>query len=80
MSDGLIRLTYRLETSGDIPALAAKIASDQLTGTFTELPAEKEEMRARSARRPASGLRTFNSPKRGGVFPVLNSALPAPGG
>ncbi|MFZ7092943.1 3-oxo-isoapionate-4-phosphate decarboxylase OiaX [Primorskyibacter sp. 2E233] len=44
-----IKVTYRLETSGDMGALAAKIASDQSTGTFTELPGETEEVRARCA-------------------------------
>lgn len=53
--DSTIRVTYRLE----IPALpgaslervAEKIASDQSTGTFTELPGETEEVRARCAAR-----------------------------
>jgi 3-oxoisoapionate-4-phosphate decarboxylase len=51
MSNDMIRVTYRLETSGDIDALAAKIASDQSTGTFTKLPGETEEVRARCAAR-----------------------------
>ncbi len=46
-----IRVTYRLETSGDIEALAAKIAADQSTGTFTELPGETAEVQARCAAR-----------------------------
>ena len=46
-----IRVTYRLETSGDIPSLAAKIAADQSTGTFTELPGETAEVQARCAAR-----------------------------
>ncbi len=46
-----ISVTYRLETSGDIGALAAKIASDQSTGTFTELPGETAEVQARCAAR-----------------------------
>ena len=49
MSRETIRVTYRLETSGDIAALAAKIASDQSTGTFTELPGETAEVQARCA-------------------------------
>ena len=49
MSGQFIRVTYRLETEGDISALAAKIASDQSTGTFTELPNETEAVRARCA-------------------------------
>jgi len=53
MSQDVIRVTYRLETSGDISALAAKIASDQSTGTFTELPGETAEVQARCAARVA---------------------------
>ena len=34
MSQSVIRMTYRIETAGDVAALAAKIASDQSTGTF----------------------------------------------
>ena len=51
MADASIRVTYRLETAGDPEALAAKIASDQSTGTFTELPGETEAVRARCAAR-----------------------------
>lgn len=54
MPSDVIRVTYRIETSGDIGALAAKIASDQSTGTFTELPGETEEVRARCAARVES--------------------------
>ncbi len=49
MSRSTIQVTYRLETSGEIEALAAKIASDQSTGTFTDLPNETDEVRARCA-------------------------------
>lgn len=49
MSRSTINVTYRIETNGDIEALAAKIASDQSTGTFTALPNETEEVRARCA-------------------------------
>ncbi|MFK8034236.1 MAG: 3-oxo-isoapionate-4-phosphate decarboxylase OiaX [Hyphomicrobiales bacterium] len=49
MSSKSIRVTYRLETSGDLEALAAKIASDQSTGTFTEVPGETAEVQARCA-------------------------------
>lgn len=49
MSNASINVTYRLETSKDIAALAAKIASDQSTGTFTELPGETAEVQARCA-------------------------------
>ncbi len=49
-----IRVTYRLESAGDIAALADKIASDQSTGTFTELPGETRAVRARCAARVIS--------------------------
>lgn len=44
-----VTVTYRIETSGDLEALAAKIASDQSTGTFTELPGETDAVRKRCA-------------------------------
>ncbi|PBC00724.1 3-oxo-isoapionate-4-phosphate decarboxylase OiaX [Mesorhizobium sp. WSM3860] len=47
----MINLTYRIETSGSIEMLAAKIASDQSTGTFVALPGETEELKARVAAR-----------------------------
>ncbi|TGN35863.1 ribulose 1,5-bisphosphate carboxylase, partial [Paracoccus liaowanqingii] len=47
----MIRVTYRIETPGDPRALAAKIAADQSTGTFTELPGETDALRARHAAR-----------------------------
>jgi 3-oxoisoapionate-4-phosphate decarboxylase len=40
-------MTYRIETSGDVPALAAKIASDQSTGTFVPTPGETPALKAR---------------------------------
>jgi 3-oxoisoapionate-4-phosphate decarboxylase len=46
-----IRLTYRIETSGSIERLADKIASDQSTGTFVDLPGETEELKWRVAAR-----------------------------
>ena len=49
MSNTSIYVTYRLESSGSIEELAAKIASDQSTGTFTELPGETVEVQARCA-------------------------------
>ena len=50
MSD--IILTYRIETPGDgIEAMAAKIASDQSTGTFVAVPGETAELKARVAAR-----------------------------
>ncbi|HET9068403.1 MAG TPA: ribulose 1,5-bisphosphate carboxylase, partial [Amaricoccus sp.] len=51
MAAPAIRVSYRLETAGDPKALAAKIASDQSTGTFTELPGESDAVRARCAAR-----------------------------
>ena len=54
MSDDLIKVTYRLETSGDVALLAAKIASDQSTGTFTDLPGETDAVKARCAARVLS--------------------------
>src|SRR3954447_15585317 len=47
MSQSVIRMTYRIETSGDVAALAAKIASDQSTGTFVPTPGETPELKAR---------------------------------
>src|SRR5450432_2561720 len=49
MSRSLIRLTYRIETAADLAALAAKIASDQSTGTFVAVPGETPELKARVA-------------------------------
>ncbi|MEO9336092.1 3-oxo-isoapionate-4-phosphate decarboxylase OiaX [Mesorhizobium sp. SB112] len=47
----MIRVTYRIETPGNVEALAAKIASDQSTGTFVAVPGETEELKARVAAR-----------------------------
>ena len=47
----MIRLTYLIETAGDPEKLAAKIASDQSTGTFVALARETEELKARVAAR-----------------------------
>ena len=49
--NSFIKLTYRIETAGNIEALAAKIASDQSTGTFVPLAAETEELKNRVAAR-----------------------------
>lgn len=54
MADEMIRVTYRIETGGDPEAIATKIAADQSTGTFTELPGETEAVRARCAARVES--------------------------
>ena len=47
----VIRVTYRVETPGDVAKLARKIASDQSTGTFVAVPGETEELQARVAAR-----------------------------
>ncbi|ASY73133.1 ribulose bisphosphate carboxylase [Sinorhizobium fredii USDA 205] len=47
----MIRITYRIETPGDVEALAARIASDQSTGTFVPVPGETDELKARVAAR-----------------------------
>src|ERR1700722_3329 len=49
MSRPVIRLTYRIETAGDVAALAPKIASDQSTRTFVAVPGETPELKARVA-------------------------------
>lgn len=49
MSRSTIRVTYRLETNLEIESLAAKIAADQSTGTFTALSNETDAVRARCA-------------------------------
>ena len=49
--DDVIRLTYLIETAGDPEGLAAKIASDQSTGTFVPVPGETPELKARVAAR-----------------------------
>lgn len=49
-----IRVTYRIETAGSPEAMAAKIASDQSTGTFTDLPGETGALKARYAARVIS--------------------------
>ncbi|WP_427023633.1 3-oxo-isoapionate-4-phosphate decarboxylase OiaX [Aureimonas ureilytica] len=50
MSDTIV-LTYRIETPGSVEKMAAKIASDQSTGTFVPLPGETPELKARVAAR-----------------------------
>ncbi|MCB8873640.1 3-oxo-isoapionate-4-phosphate decarboxylase OiaX [Acidisoma silvae] len=46
-----IRLTYRIETPGDVRRMADKIASDQTTGTFVPVPGETPDLKARCAAR-----------------------------
>lgn len=50
----VVRFTYRIETAGSIEGLADKIASDQSTGTFVDLPGETEELKNRVAARVAA--------------------------
>ena len=71
-SASLIILTYLIETSGDPEALAAKIASDQSTGTFVPVPGETEELKSRVAARvveyrrlPAADRPSFPSDEAG---------------
>lgn len=54
MTRDVIRLTYRIETPGSVEKFAAKIASDQSTGTFVDVPGETEELKNRVAARVAS--------------------------
>ena len=46
-----VTLTYLIETAGSPEKLAAKIASDQSTGTFVPVPGETEELKNRVAAR-----------------------------
>ncbi len=49
-----ITVTYRVETGGDPEAMAARIASDQSTGTFVPLPGETQALKNRVAARVVS--------------------------
>ena len=66
-----ITITYRIETAGNIEALAAKIASDQSTGTFVPLAAETEELKNRVAARVVA-IRNF-TPAKTPSFPTDES-------
>ncbi|MDE2383330.1 MAG: ribulose-bisphosphate carboxylase large subunit family protein [Alphaproteobacteria bacterium] len=57
-AQNFITLTYLIETAGSPERLAAKIASDQSTGTFVPLPGETEELKNRVAARVV-GLRAL---------------------
>ncbi|MDP8997549.1 MAG: ribulose-bisphosphate carboxylase large subunit family protein [Pseudomonadota bacterium] len=50
-AQSFISLTYLIETPDSPEKLAAKIASDQSTGTFVPVPGETEELKARVAAR-----------------------------
>jgi 3-oxoisoapionate-4-phosphate decarboxylase len=67
-----ITLTYLIETAGSPEKLAAKIASDQSTGTFVPLPGETEELKDRVAARvvalrplPSSSVPSYPSEDSG---------------
>ena len=72
--EDVIRLTYLIETAADPARLAAKIASDQSTGTFVALTGETPELKARVAARvvtvrelPPAGLPSFPQPEKDGA-------------
>ncbi|MCA0431829.1 MAG: ribulose-bisphosphate carboxylase large subunit family protein [Proteobacteria bacterium] len=50
-AQSFVTLTYLIETVGHPEKLAAKIASDQSTGTFVAVPGETEELKNRVAAR-----------------------------
>ena len=68
MSSTFITLTYLIETIGNPEKLAAKIASDQSTGTFVPLAAETEELKNRVAARVVAYRP---------LAPVLRSSFPS---
>ena len=78
MGNAVIRTTYRVETSGDVEAVAAKIASDQSTGTFTDIPGETDELKARCAAL-VTAIREFETASHP-AFPLdaIRSDDPAP--
>ena len=65
--NSMIRLTYLIETAGDPEKLAAKIASDQSTGTFVAVPGGTAELKARVAARVVAIRRL--EPTRRSSFP-----------
>ena len=54
MAQDQIRFRYLIETPDDPERMAVKIATDQSTGTFTELPGETADVKARCAARVVS--------------------------
>ena len=76
MSNAVIRMTYRIETAGDVAALADKIASDQSTGTFVALPGETPELKARVGARVV-GLRPL-APVATPSFPETDLSFSGP--
>ena len=73
MTEDSITVTYRIESAGNIEALAAKIASDQSTGTFVDLPNETADLKARCAARVAA-IRPL-APSRTPGFPQAAEGL-----
>lgn len=80
-----IRLTYRIETADDPEALAARIASDQSTGTFVALPGETPELKARCAARvvalrplPAASVPSFPQGPGTGPFRRVEADIDFP--
>lgn len=65
-----IRVTYRIETAGSPAAMAARIAADQSTGTFTDLPGETAAVKARCAAQVLSVT---------ALEPVQTPGFPQPG-
>ena len=75
--EDLIRVTYRIETPGSVENMAAKIASDQSTGTFVALPGETPELKARVAARVLSvrhlpPVSSASFPDEGGTATTFN--------
>ncbi|MFO1122899.1 MAG: 3-oxo-isoapionate-4-phosphate decarboxylase OiaX [Hyphomicrobiales bacterium] len=71
-AQSFVTLTYLIETPGSPEALAAKIASDQSTGTFVPVPGETEELKSRVAARvvalrplPPAAFPSFPTPGPG---------------
>lgn len=75
----MITITYRIETPGSVEAMAAKIASDQSTGTFVPVPGETEELKSRVAARvtgvrPLSDARSPSWPELAGNHGPIHRA------
>jgi len=70
MASSVVRMTYLIETGGEVAALAEKIASDQSTGTFVPTPGETPELKARVgarvvAVRPLAPVKIASFPQSG---------------
>ncbi len=72
MAQSFITLTYLIETPASPERMAARIASDQSTGTFVPVPGETEELKNRVAARvvavrplPASAVPSYPSADSG---------------